>query len=81
MFSLRRVEILSGGKHPGKFRVESTDTDDMVTSSETETVPFVSRMVYAKRPTTDSMLGEELQRFGHDRVYEEATAMTLGLLP
>jgi glucose-6-phosphate dehydrogenase assembly protein OpcA len=81
IFSLRHVEILSGGQHPGKFRIERTDADDMVTSSQTETVPYVSRMVYAKRPSSVNMLGEELQRFGHERVYEEAVAMTLGLLP
>ncbi len=81
MFSLRHVEILAGGQHPGKFRIERTDADDMVTSSQTETVPYVSRMVYAKRPTSVTMLGEELQRFGHERIYEEAVAMTLGLLP
>lgn len=81
LFSLRHIEILSGGTHPGKFRIERTDADDMVTSSQTETVPYVSRMVYAKRPTIDNMLGEELQRFVHDRIYEEAVAKTLGLLP
>jgi glucose-6-phosphate dehydrogenase assembly protein OpcA len=81
MFSLRHVEILAGGKHPGKFRIERTDADDMVTSSQTETVPYVSRMVYAKRPTSVNMLGQELQQFGPDRVYEEAVAKTLGLLP
>lgn len=80
-FALRHVEIISGGAHPGRFRVERTDADDMVTSSETETVPLVSRMVYAKRPTNEKMLGEELQRFGHDRAFEEASNATFGLLP
>ena len=32
-FSLRHVEIITGGTHPGRFRVERTDADDMVTSS------------------------------------------------
>lgn len=81
MFSLRHVEILAGGENPGRFRVERTDNDDMVTSSETATVPHVSRMVYARRPSVENMLGEELQRFGHDRTYEDAVAITLGLLP
>ena len=40
-----------------------------------QSVPFVSRMVYAKRPTNEKMLGEELQRFGHDRVFEEALTL------
>jgi glucose-6-phosphate dehydrogenase assembly protein OpcA len=80
-FSLRHVEIVAGGDHPGKFRVERTDADDMVTSSETETVPFVSRMVYAKRPTNEKMLGEELRRFGSDRVFEESITFATRLLP
>jgi hypothetical protein len=53
----------------------------MVTSSETSTVPFVSRMVYARRPAVEQMLLEELQRFGHERTYEEAAMSALGLLP
>ncbi len=81
MFSLRHVEILAGGQHPGKFRIERTDADDLMTSSQTETGPPVSRMVYARRPTSVTMLGEELQRFGHERIYEEAVAKTLRLLP
>lgn len=80
-FSLRHVEVLSGGEHPGRFRVERTDADDMVTSSETKTVPLVSRMVYARRPTNEKMLGEELQRFGRDRTFEEAITFATRLLP
>lgn len=80
-FSLRHVEITSGGGHAGTFRVERTDADDLVTSSKTETVPLVSRMVYAKRPTNENMLGEELQRFGRDRIFEEAITFATRLLP
>ncbi len=80
-FSLRHVEITAGGAHSGTFRVERTDADDMVTSSETPTVPFVSRMVYAKRPSNEKMLGEELQRFGRDRTFEEAITFATRLLP
>lgn len=80
-FSLRSIEIASGGAHPGTFKVERTDADDMVTSSETASVPLVSRMVYAKRPTNEWMLGQELQRFGHDRTYEEAITFATRLLP
>ncbi|MBA3378613.1 MAG: glucose-6-phosphate dehydrogenase assembly protein OpcA [Chloroflexia bacterium] len=80
-FSLRHVEITSGGDQPGTFRVERTDADDFVTSSETKTVPLVSRMVYAKRPTNENMLGEELQRFGRDRTFEEAITFATRLLP
>jgi glucose-6-phosphate dehydrogenase assembly protein OpcA len=80
-FSLRRVDIVSGGEHPGTFRVERTDAEDLITSSETQTVPLVSRMVYAKRPGNDEMLGEELQRFGPDRVLEDALRFATRLLP
>ena len=80
-FSLRRVEITAGGAHPGSFKVERTDAEDMITSSETESVPFVSRMVYARRPASQEMLGEELQRFGHDRVFEDALRFATNLLP
>lgn len=80
-FSLRSVEINAFGDAPGKFVIERTDTDDLVTSSETPTVPAVSRMVYAKRPTNDVMLGEQLQRFGHERVFEDALTFATRLLP
>lgn len=79
-FSLRRVVIAAGGEHPGAFKIERTDADDMITSSETKSVPFVSRMVYARRPTSQQMLGEELQRFGHDRIFEDALRFATRLL-
>lgn len=81
IISLRHVEILSGGANPGRFRIERTDDDDMVTSSETSTVPFVSRMVYSRRRSVDEMLLEELQRFGRERTFEEAALSMLNLLP
>jgi glucose-6-phosphate dehydrogenase assembly protein OpcA len=78
-FSLRSVEIVCGGEAPGTFRVERTDSDDLVTSSETADNPLVSRMVYAKRPDNVTMLGSELHRFGRDTVYEDAVNFALGL--
>lgn len=80
-FSLRKVQIVAGGDAPGTFVIERSDEDDMITSSETRTVPRVSRMVYAKRPTDEQMLGDELQRFGHDPIFEEALAFATKLLP
>jgi len=80
-FSLRRVQIVCGGGASGVFVIERSDEDDLITSSETRTVPRVSRMVYAKRPTDEQMLGEELQRFGHDPIFEEALAFATKLLP
>lgn len=80
-FSLRRVQIVSGGDAPGMFVIERSDEDDLITSSKTRTIPRVSRMVYAKLPTNEQMLGEELQRFGHDPIFEKALAFATNLLP
>jgi glucose-6-phosphate dehydrogenase assembly protein OpcA len=80
-FSLRSVTIVTGGAYRGTFKVERTDADDLITSSETESAPPVSRMVYARRPTNEQMLGQELQRFGHDRTFEEALTFATRLLP
>lgn len=80
-FSLRKVQIVAGDPTPGTFAVERSDEDDMITSSETKTIPRVSRMVYARRPTDEQMLGEELHRFGHDSIFEEALAFATKLLP
>ncbi|HEU0165407.1 MAG TPA: OpcA/G6PD domain-containing protein, partial [Thermomicrobiales bacterium] len=80
-FSLRRVELIATGEAPGVFRVERTDDDDLVTSSETPSVPFVSRMVYSKRPENARMLHSEVQRLSSDRVYEEALRTAAKLLP
>lgn len=79
-FSLRRVEIVAAGEAPGTFTVERSDQDDLITSSETRTIPLVSRMVYARRPTNAQMLREELHRFGRDRVYEESLAFATDML-
>lgn len=79
-FSLRSVELVAGGDAPGTFRVERTDSDDLITSSETPTNPFVSRMVYSKRPDAVTMLGEELRRFGRDSVFEDAVRFAVRLV-
>lgn len=80
-FSLRKVQVIAGGEAPGTFVIERSDEDDLITSSETRTIPLVSRMVYAKRPTDEQMLGEELQRFGHDPIFEETLSFATKLLP
>jgi len=80
-FSLRSVEIVSVGDAEGVFRIERTDMDDLITSSETANVPLVSRMVYSRRPENIEMLGEELQRFGPDRIFEDAIRFATRLLP
>jgi glucose-6-phosphate dehydrogenase assembly protein OpcA len=80
-FSLRRATITASGNAPGTFRIERTDSDDLMTSSETPSMPEVSRMVYAKRPEARKMLSEELQRFGHDKIYEQALLIATRLAP
>lgn len=80
-FSLRRVQIVATGDAPGTFMVERTDSDDIVTTSETTQNPAVSRMVYSKRPDSQEMIGQELQRFGADEFYEEAVRFAVGLIP
>ena len=80
-FSIRNLEIICVGEHEGVFRIARTDEDDLITSSETADSPFVSRMVFAKRQSTVEMLGEQLQRFGSDRVFEDAIRFATQLLP
>lgn len=80
-FSLRSVELVASGEHPGVYKVERTDEDDLITSSELPTMPLVSRMVYSKRPDNELMLAEELQRLVPDRVFEDALRFATKLLP
>lgn len=80
-FSLRRVKIVSSGNAPGTFTVERTDSDDILTSSQTPENPEVSRMVYSQRPDSGEMIGQELQRFGADSTYEDAVRFAVGLIP
>lgn len=80
-FSLRSVELVTNGGNAGKFKIQRTDQDDLITSSETTVSPYVSRMVYSRRHSTVEMLGEELQRFGPDRVFEDAIRLATQLLP
>lgn len=80
-FSLRSVELITNHDTSGKFLIQRTDQDDLITSSETSYSPYVSRMVYSRRHSTVEMLGEELQRFGPDRVFEDAIRLATRLLP
>lgn len=79
-FSLLEVQLAAGGDAPGTFRVQRTDDDNLTTFSETQMAPLVSRIVYAKRPSREEMLGEELQRFGKDHVFEESLRVATTLL-
>ncbi len=79
--ALTEVKLFAGGDAPGTFQVERTDETNLMTSSESRSVPLVSRIVYASPPSDDHMLGEELQRFGSDRVFEEALRFATRLLP
>lgn len=80
-FSLRSVEIITNHDTAGKFIIQRTDQDDLITSSETSHSPHVSRMVYSRRHSTVEMLGEELQRFGADRIFEDAIRLATQLFP
>lgn len=80
-FSLRSVEILTNHDTTGRFLIQRNDQDDLITSSETSFSPYVSRMVYSRRHSTVEMLGEELQRFGPDRIFEDAIRLATRLLP
>lgn len=80
-FSLRSVELITNHDTSGRFVIQRTDHDDLITSSETSYSPYVSRMVYSRRHSTVEMLGEELQRFGPDRVFEDAIRLATKLLP
>ncbi|MCA9832704.1 MAG: glucose-6-phosphate dehydrogenase assembly protein OpcA [Thermomicrobiales bacterium] len=80
-FSLRSVEIVTNDGSSGRYIIQRTDHDDLVTSSETATTPLVSRMVFSRRHSTVEMLGQELQRFGPDRVFEDSIRLATQLLP
>lgn len=80
-FSLRRVTLVATGDAPGTFMVERTDGDDIITTSETPDNPAVSRMVYSQRPQSGDMIGQELQRFGPDKVYEESVRWAVRIIP
>lgn len=80
-FSIRSCEIIAVGENEGIFRITRTDRDDLITSSETANAPYVSRMVYSRRQSTVEMLGDELQQFGSDAVFEDAIRLATRLLP
>lgn len=80
-FSLRSVELIASGEHNGTFRVIRTDKDDLITSSDADDAPYVSRMVYARRQSSIEMLGEQLHRFGPNRTFEDAIRFATRLLP
>lgn len=80
-FSVRSVELIAIGEQDGVFRIMRTDKDDMITSSETSFAPYMSRMVYSRRKSTVEMLGDELQNFGADPVFENAIRVATRLLP
>lgn len=80
-FSLRSVELVANGPSEGVFRIMRTDKDDLITSSETAHAPYVSRMVYSRRDSNVELLGEELQRFGADKVFEDSIRLAVQLIP
>lgn len=75
------VRLLARGEAPGSFAVERMTPSGLMTASESPTMPHVSRTVYAQLPDDITLLGEELQAFDRDRIYEEALAFAAAILP
>lgn len=78
---LGSVALVAHGEAAGAFTVERTTPLALTTASETPTMPRVSRMVYARPRTDTELLGEELQIFGRDPIFEEALTYAARLLP
>jgi len=73
--------LTARGEAAGTFAIERINEPALTTSSETPTMPKVSRMVYT-RPFDDAvLLGNELRDFNRDRVFEEALNFAATLLP
>lgn len=76
---LGSVVIDAIGDAPGEFKVERTESNELMTTSETPNMPRVSRIVHGL-PTDDAHLLEaELQQFGRDRIFEESLAFASDL--
>ncbi|MBA3337494.1 MAG: glucose-6-phosphate dehydrogenase assembly protein OpcA [Chloroflexia bacterium] len=79
--SLSNLKLTARGEAAGTFAIERISEPALTTSSETPTMPKVSRMVYT-RPFDDAvLLGNELSDFNRDRVFEEALNFAATLLP
>ena len=78
---LSSVTLVAGPECPGTFRVERTDDQAITTTSETPTMPRVSRLVYGRQMDEPALLSQELRNFTGDPIYEEALVFAADLWP
>ena len=76
---LGAVDIVAKGVSPGSFRVQRITPLALTTSSQTPTMPRVGRMVQAEDPDDADLLGQALQTFGRDPIFEDALRFAAGL--
>jgi Glucose-6-phosphate dehydrogenase subunit len=78
---LGAIDLVAKGASPGSFRVQRITPLALTTSSQTPTMPRVGRMVQAEDPDEADLLGEALQTFGRDPIFEDALRFAAGLFP
>jgi hypothetical protein len=78
---LGAVDIVAKRAHPGAFRVQRIAPTALTTSSETPTMPHVGRMVQTDEWDEADLLGQSLQTFGRDPIFEDALRFAAGLFP
>ena len=78
---LGAVSLTASGACPGEFTVERTNDVGITTTSETPTMPRVSRLVYGRVPDDGSLLSQELRNFAGDPIYEESLVFAADLWP
>jgi glucose-6-phosphate dehydrogenase assembly protein OpcA len=78
---LGSVTLVATGPAPGEFVVERTNDVGITTTSETPTMPRVSRLVYGGLADDAHLLSQELRNFSGDPVYEEALVFAADLWP
>ncbi|MDQ3044369.1 MAG: hypothetical protein M3R06_04350, partial [Chloroflexota bacterium] len=79
--SLGSLTLTARGEEAGTFSIERISELALTTTSETPTMPRVSRMVYTRPLDDAALLGNELRDFNRDRVFEEALTFAATLLP
>lgn len=78
---LAEVTLLANGGTTGRFRVERIDADELMTSSQLEELPRVSRMAFAPLAGDAELLADELRRFDRDATFEAALGLAALLAP
>jgi glucose-6-phosphate dehydrogenase assembly protein OpcA len=79
--SLEAVHLSAAHGHPGSFSVIRTADDGITTSSETPTIPRVSRLVQSSCPDDRSLLSQSLRLLHEDRIYIDALTFAAELWP